>query len=107
MRYQRQGRMGGQRVAYTDELEPLIALEQELRQSIALRIALENGAPPRPSPTEDELAAADEAIAAWAEAGEDELDPRAFRPAGPLQALLADHQAIFERILDIRDRRLS
>ena len=94
-------------MAYTDELEPLIALEQDLRRRIALQIAAENGTPARPSPTEDELAAADEAIAAWVEAGEDEQDMRAFRPIGPLQALLADHQAIFERILDIRDRRLS
>ncbi len=94
-------------MAYTDELEPLIALEQDLRRRIALRIAQENGAPARPSPSEDELAAADEAIAAWAEQGEDEHDLRAFRPIGPLQTLLADHQALFERILDIRDRRLS
>lgn len=94
-------------MAYTDELEPLIALEQDLRRRIALQIATESGAPAHPSPTEDELAAADEAIASWVEAGEDEQDMRAFRPIGTLQALLADHQAIFERILDIRDRRLS
>ncbi len=99
--------MGGQQVAYTDELEPLIALEQELRRKIALRIAEESGAPLGPSPSEDQLAAADEAIASWAEEGEDEQDMRAFRPVGPLQALLADHRTIFERILDIRDRRLS
>jgi hypothetical protein len=94
-------------MAYTDELEPLLRLEEELRRRIALRIAEESGALPLPSPSEDQLAAADEAIASWAEAGEDEQDLRAFRPIGPLQKLLADHQAIVERILDIRDRRLS
>lgn len=94
-------------MAYTDALEPLLRLEEELRRRIALRIAEESGTQPPPSPSEDQLAAADEAIASWTEAGEDEQDLRAFRPIGPLQQLLAEHHEIVERILDIRDRRLS
>ena len=94
-------------MAYTDEIEPLVALEQELRRRIALRIGQESGAPVRPFPSQEDLAAADEAIAAWAEAGEDEQDMRAFRPIGPLQDMLTDHAALVERIADTLDRRLS
>jgi hypothetical protein len=94
-------------MAYTDELEPLLALEQELRRKIALRIAEEAGEQSGCDPSENQIAVADEAIANWIEAGEEDQDMRAFRPIGPLQQLLADHAQICERILDIRDRRLS
>ncbi|SFI13679.1 hypothetical protein SAMN05216304_1011041 [Bosea sp. OK403] len=94
-------------MAYTDELEPLLALEQELRRKIALRIAEEAGEQPGGDPSENQIAVADEVIANWTEAGEEDQDMRAFRPIGPLQQLLADHSLICERILDIRDRRLS
>ena len=92
---------------YTDPLEPMLAREEELRRLIALRIAEEAGAPRPPSPSAEQLAAADDAIAAWAEQGEEEQDQRAFRPIGPLQELLAEHRDILERILDERDRRLG
>lgn len=92
---------------YTDELEPLLELEQELRHKIALRIAEEAGAAAGGSPSQELLAMADEAIESWQEEGEEDQDMRAFRPIGPLQRLLADHRALVERILDIRDRRLS
>lgn len=94
-------------MAYTDELEPLLTRAHELRRQIALRIAEEAGTPAGDAPSEDQMQAADEAIAAWAAEGEDEQDMRAFRPIGPLQVLLAEHGAICDRILDIRDRRLS
>ncbi|WP_148663526.1 hypothetical protein [Bosea vaviloviae] len=94
-------------MAYTDELEPLLAFERELRRKIALRIAEEAGEQPGGAPSEHQIAVADEAIANWIEAGEEDQDMRAFRPIGPLQQLLADHALICERILDIRDRRLS
>lgn len=92
---------------YTDELEPLLAAEQDLRVKIALRIAQESGAPASATPSEDQMAAADEAIEAWQAEGEDDQDMRAFRPIGPLQQMLIDHNLICERIIDIRDRRLS
>lgn len=92
---------------YTDPLEPMLRREDELRLMIARRLAEEAGAAPLPSPSADQLAAADEAIAAWAEQGEEEQDQRAFRPIGPLQELLAEHRAVVELILDERDRRLS
>jgi hypothetical protein len=92
---------------YTDELDPLINREKELRQKIARRIAEETGAPADAFPSQDHLQAADDAISAWAAEGEDDQDMRAFRPMGPLQELLADHRATWERILDIRDQRLS
>lgn len=94
-------------MAYTDELEPILDLEQELRGKIALRIAEEAGASPASHPSADQMQAADEAIEAWAAEGEDDQDMRAFRPMGPLQDLLAEHLRICERIMDIRDRRLS
>jgi len=94
-------------MAYTDELEPLLDREQELRRTIALRIAEEAGARAAGNPSEEQIWAADEAIVAWAAEGEDDQDMRAFRPIGPLQELLADHRRICERIMDIRDRRLS
>lgn len=98
-------------MAYTDELEPMLSLEHDLRIRIALRIAQESREPgdePRTgAPSEDQLSAADAAIAAWSEQHEAEQDMRAFRPLTPLQQLLADHDAIMERILDLRDRRLS
>jgi hypothetical protein len=93
-------------MAYTDELPALMELEQELRRRIALRIAEEAGAPAG-SPSPDQMNAADDAIAHWAEQGEDDQDLRAFRPIGPLAELLANHATVGERILDIRDRRLS
>jgi hypothetical protein len=92
---------------YTDPLEPMLRREEELRLSIALRLVEETGAPPPPSPSADQLAAADEAIAAWAAQGEEEQDERAFRPIGPLQRLLAEHREVVELIVEERDRRLS
>lgn len=92
---------------YTDEIEPLLEAEKSLRLKIALRIAQEAGAPARAAPTQEDLAAADEAIALWQADGEDDADLRAFRPLGPLQDLLIDHAVICDRIADIRDRRLS
>ncbi|MGO4667069.1 hypothetical protein [Bosea sp. 2RAB26] len=94
-------------MSYVDELEPLIRLEQELRQTIALSLAEERGQPHGGAPTEEQLLVADEAIAAWAEEVDFEQDMRAFRPLTPLQTLLAEHLGICERIFDIRDRRLS
>lgn len=92
---------------YTDPLEPLLQREEELRHRIALRLVEEAGAAPPPSPSADHLAAADEAIAAWGEQGEEEQDQRAFREIGPLQELLAEYQQIVERIAEERDRRLG
>lgn len=94
-------------MAYTDELEPLLDREQELRRSIALKIAEERGENLAGAPTRDHVDAADEAIGTWDEEFEFEHDMRAFRPLTPLQQLLAEHHAIRERIMDIRDRRLS
>jgi hypothetical protein len=87
---------------YTDEIEPMLEAEKSLRLKIALRIAQEAGAPARAAPTQEELAAADEAIALWQADGEDDADLRAFRPD-----LLIDHAMVCDRIADIRDRRLS
>jgi hypothetical protein len=95
------------KMAYTDELEPLLEREQDLLRAIALRIAEEAGTAPASHPSADQIQAAQDAIEAWAVEGEDDQDMRAFRPMGPLQQLLADHQRICERILDIQDRRLS
>lgn len=92
---------------YTDEIEPLIDRERELRRQIALRLAKEAGAEAGTEPPEEQLTAADEAIAAWSTETEAELDLRAFRELTPLQELLADHYGICERIMDLRDRRLS
>ena len=92
---------------YTDPLEPMLQREEELRHQIARRLAEEAGAPSPPTVSADHLAAADEAIAAWAEQGEEEQDQRAFRPIGPLQELLAEHLEIVERIVELQDRRLS
>lgn len=92
---------------YTDPLEPLLQREEELRHQIARRLAEEAGAPRPPTLSAEHLAAADEAIAAWAEQGEEEQDQRAFRAMGPLQALLAEHRELLERIVDERDRRLG
>lgn len=94
-------------MAYTDELEPLLGREQDLLRAIALRIAEETGAAPSNHPSADQIEAAQDAIEAWAAEGEDDQDMRAFRPMGPLQQLLAAHQQIWERIMDIQDRRLS
>lgn len=94
-------------MAYTDAMEPLIALEQELRHRIARRLALENGEPVTASPDEAQLAAAAQAIEAWREDGDATQDPRAFRPQTPLEILLADHAEICARINDLSDRRLS
>lgn len=92
---------------YSDELEAVLACEQELRRRIAERIAEESGAPVRGDLSPRHLAAADAAIEAWWSGGEEMQDLAAFRPIGPLQELLAEHSAILERIDDIRDRRLS
>jgi hypothetical protein len=92
---------------YTDPLEPMLQRADELRRQIALRLVEEAGAAPPPSPSADHLAAADEAIAAWDEQGEEEQDQRAFRAMGPLQELLAEYREMMERILDLQDRRLS
>jgi hypothetical protein len=92
---------------YTDPIEPMLQREEELRHEIARRIVEEAGALPPPALSADHLAAADEAIAVWAEQGEEEQDQRAFRAMGPLQQLLAEHREIMERIVDERDRRLS
>ena len=92
---------------YTDPLEPMLDRAEELRQEIARRLVEEAGAPSLPALSADHLAAADEAIAAWAEQGEEEQDQRAFRPIGPLQHLLAEHRDMVERIVELRDRRLS
>jgi len=94
-------------MTYTDELEPLLSLEQDLRLKIAQQIAEESGAPAGISPNEGHRAAAGEAIASWASEGEEDHDMRAFRPLEPLQKLLVDHAGIVDRIVDIRDRRLS
>ncbi len=91
---------------YTDPLEPMLKREEELRRQIARRLAEEAGAIPLVLSV-DHLAAADEAIAAWAEQGEEEQDQRAFRPIGPLQELLAEHRDMIERIAELQDRRLS
>lgn len=94
-------------MAYADELDAVIAAEQGLRRRIAERIALEQGASGEGPLSPQHLAAADAAIENWAEAGEEELDPQAFRPLTPLQDILAEHRAVCDRILDIRDRRLG
>lgn len=93
--------------SYVDALEPLLAAEQALRLTIARRIAQENAETGSAAPARDQMAAADAAIEAWRAGGEDEHDPAAFRPIGPLQQMLADHAQICERIADICDRRLS
>lgn len=92
---------------YTDPLESLLQREEKLRHEIARRLVEEAGAPPPPALSADHLAAADEAIAAWEEQGEEEQDQRAFRDIGPLQELLAEYQDILERIVEERDRRLG
>lgn len=92
---------------YTDPLAPMLQRADELRRQIALRLVEEAGARPPPLLSPDQLAAADEAIAAWDEQGEEEQDQRAFRAMGPLQELLAEHRDIVERIVDERDRRLG
>lgn len=92
---------------YRDELDAIVAYERELRGRIARRIADEAGTPIAGEPSEPELAAAEAAIEAWRREGENDADPRAFRPMGPLQHLLAEHSATCERIEDALDRRLS
>ena len=92
---------------YTDELEAMLDYERKLRHRIALRIAEEAGAPTSAVLSEGDVLAADEAISAWAAIGEDDHDLRAFRPIGPLQELLAEHHDLVDRIVDLRDRRLS
>lgn len=92
---------------YTDPLEPLLQREEALRNQIARRLIEEAGAPLPPALSADHLAAADAAITAWAEQGEEEQDQRAFRPIGPLQELLAEHREMIERIIELQDRRLA
>lgn len=91
---------------YTDELDALRAARDALRHRIAERLALEAGTPVEGA-LESWLTAADEAIEAWENEGEEAQDSRAFRPIGPLQDLLADHAALVERIAETLDRRLS
>ncbi|MCO5093408.1 hypothetical protein [Bosea sp. (in: a-proteobacteria)] len=88
---------------YTDELDTLRTARDRLRRRIAERLAMEADAPL----SEHWLTAADATIEAWEREGEEAQDQRAFRPLGPLQALLADHAALVERIADALDRRLS
>lgn len=92
---------------YTDELDGLRAARDDLRRRIAERLALEAGTPVAGAQLESWLLAADEAIEAWENEGEEAQDSRAFRPIGPLQDLLADHAVLVERIADTLDRRLS
>lgn len=94
-------------MAYTDELDAVVAAAQSLRRQIALLIAADAGGAPGGAPSETDLAAADAAIEAWAEEGEEVLDLRAFRPLTPLQELLVEHRGLLDRIDDIHDRRLS
>ena len=94
-------------MAYTDELDAVVAHEQGLRRQIATRIAEEAGASAEGGPSEEALAAADAAIEAWRTEGEEQQDLAAFRPLGPLQQLLVEHQGIVERIDDMLDRRLG
>jgi hypothetical protein len=91
----------------TDELDAVIACERSLRRRIAERLAEEAGTPVAGALSEEHLVAAEAAIEAWWHEGEEEHDPRAFRPIGPLQELLAEHRGILDRIEDIQDRRLS
>lgn len=92
---------------YTDELDTLRVARDDLRRQIAERLALEAGMPCDGAFLETWLTAADEAIEAWENEGEEAQDSRAFRPIGPLQDLLAEHAALVERIADALDRRLS
>ncbi|MGO4402814.1 hypothetical protein AB4Z10_00975 [Bosea sp. RAF48] len=94
-------------MAYTDELDAVIACEQRLRRQIAIRLAEESGIPSGRGLSEEARAAADAAIEAWCAEGEEQQDLAAFRPLGPLQELLAEHRSIVERIEDMRDRRLG
>jgi hypothetical protein len=94
-------------MAYIDELEPVLEAEQTLRLRIARRIAHEAGEGDSDALQAHHLRAADAAIEAWAEEADEVHDAHAFRPLTPLQELLAEHRAICERIVDIRDRRLS
>lgn len=94
-------------MAYTDALDAVIAAEQRLRRQIAARIAEEAGRPAESGLSEEMLAAADAAILAWSEEGEEQQDLAAFRAIGPLQELLAEHRSLVERIDDMLDRRLS
>ena len=94
-------------MAYTDELDAVVAHELRLRRRIATRIAEEAGASAEGGPSEEALAAADAAIEAWRTEGEEQQDLAAFRPLGPLQRLLVEHQGIVERIDDMLDRRLG
>lgn len=92
---------------YTDELDTLRAARDALRREIAERLALEAGTPSDGTLLEAWLTAADEAIEAWENEGEEAQDSRAFRPIGPLQDLLANHASLVERIAETLDRRLS
>ena len=92
---------------YTDELDALRAARDALRREIAERLALEASASLDGASLETWLMAADEAIEAWENEGEEAQDSRAFRPIGPLQDLLANHAALVERIAETLDRRLS
>ncbi len=94
-------------MAYTDELEAVLEAEQALRRRIALSLAQERGEAAGAALLEHQMQAADAAIEYWLDEAEDAHDAHAFRPLTPLQSLLAEHRAVCERILDIRDRRLS
>jgi len=92
---------------YTDEIDAVVAHAQALRGRIAQRLAEEAGRPTTEPLTEEWLAAADEAIEAWRNEGEEQQDLAAFREIGPLQQLLVDYCATADRIDDMLDRRLS
>ena len=92
---------------YTDELDTLLERELRLRHQIAVRIAEEAGEYQERTILQTHIAAADEAIVAWGEEGEEAQDVGAFRPIGPLQQLLIDHRQTCDRIVDTRDRSLS
>lgn len=92
---------------YSDELGTLLELEQTLRGKIALLVAAADHPAGSSAPPGAAMAMADEAIAAWCDGGEEDQDMRAFRPLSPLQQALADHRMVIDRIVDLRDRRLS
>jgi len=94
-------------MAYRDELDAVIDSEQRLRRQIAARIAEEAGTASGQDLSEVSLAAADAAILAWTEGGEEQQDLAAFRALGPLQELLVEHRNVVDRIADMLDRRLS
>jgi hypothetical protein len=92
---------------YTDILDSLREHERALHRAIALRLAEEAGHPAADELTQEQVAAADLAIAEWGDGGEEEHDLAAFRPLGPLERLLIEHRETLDRIDDLLDRRLA